>query len=47
MMNFTGFSSIDHQSDPGTFLVLYKMMVNTAARDEGRKGDPVRANRPI
>jgi hypothetical protein len=47
VMNFTGLAGVDHQSDLGTLLVLHEVMVNTAAHYEGRKGNPVRANRSI
>ena len=41
MVNFTGLASIDHQGDLGMLLVLHEMTMNTTARHEGRKGDPV------
>ena len=47
VVNFTGLASIDHQSDLRTLLVLYEMMMNTAARHESRKGDPICISPPI
>ena len=47
VVNFTGLASIDHQSDLGTLLMLHEMMMNTAARHEGRKGNPICISPPI
>lgn len=44
VVDFAGLASIDHQSDLGTLLVLHQVMVNTTARNEGRKGDAIHAN---
>ena len=47
MVYFTGLTSVDYQSDLGALLVLHKVMVNTAAYNEGGEEDPICANRPI